>query len=371
MAKLTPEEIEELDIELFLQDEGIPHRIGRGVSGIQAQIQTCPSCGDNRWRTYFGLESGKGNCFVCNENFSKTSFIHHALGHGDEEWRLTFERIETLLKEQGWRPKRAAMVAVDINTVKLPISDPIGDDTPVARDYLTARSIPLDVARYFELRHCKHGWWLYKDGDETKMQNFQDRIIVPVFDLDGTLSTFQGRDLLGFSDRKYLFPTALPGTGRYLLNGHNCVATRHACMGEGIFDVVAIKMALDDDPELRDVAALGSFGKHLSYGDIGANDQLGRFGALKARGLKTVTIMWDGEPKALTSALDAARKLVGIGLTVRIAFLPVGKDPNEVLPEVVRNAYRKAQVYTPALDMTLRLQNPYLNPALHKRYGII
>lgn len=372
--RLTDEEVAELDIELFLQDEGIAHKVGRGSSGIQAQIQTCPDCGDSRWRCYFGLDNGWGNCFVCGKGFSRLTFVHAALGHDDTEWRKTFDRVREMLKAQGWRPKRQAMVAVDIGTVTLPISTPVSNETPEARDYLAQRSIPLDVATYFQLRHCKHGWWMFKEGEETKMQNFQDRIIVPVFDLDGQLKTFQGRDMLGFSDRKYLFPVSLPGTGRYLLNGHNCILSKHACMGEGIFDVVAIKMALDEEPDLRDVTALGSFGKHLSYGDQACNDQLGRFMLLKKRGLETVTIMWDGEPKALVAALDAAKKLVAIGIVVRIAFLPPGRDPNEVTPDVVRAAYRGAQLWTPALDMMLRLQNPYAESAgkaLQRRYGII
>lgn len=370
MEKLTEADIEELDIEFFLEREGIAHKIGRGSSGIQAQLRTCPSCGDDRWRTYFGLESGFGNCFLCEARWNKVSLIRAHLGGEEVPWHTTFEFIRELLREQGWRPKRKAMVAVNVEAVKLPISEPITDQTPAARDYLAQRSITLELADYFQLRHCAFGWWTFKDGEETKVQNFQDRVIIPVFDLDGELKTFQGRDMTGHASRKYLFPMGLPGTGRYLLNGHNCVLARHACMGEGIFDVVAIKMALDEDPDLRDVIPLGSFGKHLSSGDMKGDDQLGRFITLKNRGLETVTIMWDGEARALEAALDAARKLVAVGLKVRIALLPFDKDPNEVLPEVVRSAYRNARNYTPALDMTLRLRNPYASAAQRAHYGV-
>lgn len=370
MARLTPEEIEELDMEFYFEREGVAFRVGQGVSGLQANLQVCPECGDNRWRTYFGLESGKGNCFVCNQNFTKVSFVHAHHNHDDTQWRATFEVIEEVLREQGWRPKRQAMVAVDTSAVTLPISEPISDATPAAKAYLDQRNLPQELASYFELRYCQFGWWKFEEDGQTKTQNFQERVIIPVFDLDGTLKTFQGRDMTGLSDRKYLFPKALPGTGRYLLNGHNCVASRAACMGEGFFDVAAIKQALDEEQELRDVTALGSFGKHLSYGDMSGNDQLGRFNALRTRGLKEVTIMWDGEVKALESALDAARKLVSIGLLVRIALLPFGRDPNEVTPEVVRAAYRAAQPYTPALDIKWRLSNPYSTESLRRKYGI-
>lgn len=370
MARLTETEIDELDMEFVLERESVPFRVSRGVSGVQLHIQNCPECHDNRWRTYFGLETGRGNCFVCGQGFSKLSFIHALYEHGESDWGATFREIEELLREQGWRPKREAMVRVEVGEVKLPVSDPIPDDNGFVLDYLTQRGLGADICKYFGLRNCTFGWWVYKEGEETKMQNFQNRIIIPVCDLDGTVKTFQGRDTLGTSDRKYLFPKELPGTGRYILNGHNCVATNRACMGEGFFDVAAIKMACDDDVQLRDVCALGSFGKHLSYGDTVGDDQLGRFHSLMKRGLKELTIMWDGEVNALKAALDAAKKLITIGLKIRIALLPYEKDPNEVTADQVRAAFYGARVYNAQLDMTWRLQNPYSTPALRKKYGV-
>lgn len=371
MAKITDEELEELDMEFFLERESVPFRVSRGVSGAQLHIQTCPSCRDNRWRTYFGLDSGRGNCFVCGQGFSKLNFIHHQLDHGDNQWGDTFRAVEELLREQGWRPKRAAMVKVETGEVVLPISDPIPDANGLNLDYLEQRGITADIAKYFELRHCQFGWWKFRGEDgETKLQNFQERIIIPVFDIDGVLKTFQGRDTTGKSERKYLFPKELPGTGRYILNAHNCVASARACMGEGFFDVAAIKVAFDEDVQLRDVTALGSFGKHLSYGEPTGDDQLGRFHWLKQRGLKEVTLMWDGEVNALKAALEAAKKITGIGIKVRIALLPFERDPNEVTPDVVRAAYYGAKPYTQQLHLRWMLENPYSTPSVRKRYGV-
>lgn len=371
MGKISEEDLEELDMEFFLERESVPFRVSRGVSGVQLHIQNCPnpSCRDNRWRTYFGLETGRGNCFVCGEGFSKLRYIHDQLDH--ENWADTFREIEEILKEQGWRPKREAMVRVEIGEITLPVSDAIPDETQGNLDYLEQRGISAEIAKYFALRNCSFGWWRFKDDQgEWKMQNFSNRIIVPVCDLDGSLKTFQGRDTTGTSDRKYLFPKELPGTGRYILNGHNCMASSSACMGEGFFDVAAIKIAFDQDVQLRDVTALGSFGKHLSYGDPTGDDQLGRFHALKMRGLKTLTIMWDGEVNALKAALDAAKKITSIGIAVKIALLPYEKDPNEITAEAVRSAYYGARAYTPQLDMTWRLQSPYSSAALRKKYGV-
>lgn len=381
MSRLTREEIqEELDIEFFLERESAAYRETRGVNGVQLNIRTCPHCQDNRWRVYFGTETGLGNCFVCGVSFNKLSFIHDYLGHEDK-WAQTYRECEQVLQEQGWRPKRKAVVAVDHGEVVLPISEelPLPDGSNL--EYLERRGFDADIAKYFGFRLCEFGWWRFKDAEgKSKMQDFSDRLIIPVYDLDGKLVTFQGRDLrppvspelleMGVPERqRYLFPKELPGTGRYLYNGHNVVATDHVVMGEGAFDVAAIKVALDQDPTLRHIVPVGSFGKHLSYGSPDANDQLGRFNILKQRGIKTVTIMWDGEEKVISAALAAAKLLTGIGLTARIALLPYEKDPNEVPPHIVRQAFFAAHQWTPSLDIKWRLRNPY-SKIERARYGL-
>lgn len=363
MARLSFEQIQdELDMEFLLDRESIAYRETRGSSGIQLNIKNCPNpaCGDGRWRTYFGVDNGRGNCFVCGCSFDKVRFVHMYFDHGDD-WRSTLAVCEEVLRDQGYKPKRKAMVQVVHDNVTLPVSDPLPLADGSNLTYLEQRGFDGEIAKYFELRWCQFGWWKFKDADgNTQTQNFGNRIIIPVFDLDGTLKTFQGRDLTGTSNKKYLFPMELPGTGRYLLNGHNVVASKHVVLGEGAFDVAAIKVAFDEDPELRDVIPVGSFGKHLSFGAPNGDDQLGRFIKLKARGVETVTIMWDGEVNALRAALDAAKILTGVGLKVRIALLPFEKDPNEVTGDVVRSAFYAAQLWTPSLDIKWRLRNPYV-----------
>lgn len=347
-----------LDLEFWVQRESLAYKHTRGASGDQLNMRCCPSpdCGDERWRVYLNAESGIGNCFVCNKGYNKLTFVHTTLGG---KWADTFAHVKDALKEQGWRPKRTIQVAVDPGEVKLPFSFelPINGQNLV---YLEQRGITGELAAYFHLRYCEDAWWNFvKDDGSNGGQNFGNRVLIPVHDLDGVLKTFQGRDLTGTSDRKYLFPSGLPGTGRYLYNGHNFFASERAVLGEGAFDVFAIKIACDEDTRFRDIIPLGSFGKHLSSGDVSGNDQIGRFLKLKAKGLKEVTIMWDGEAKALVAALDAARKISALGIRAKVATLPAGKDPNEVPPHVVRDAIDRAQLYTPQLEIMWKLRNPY------------
>ena len=365
MSAEIDELAKEFDLEYWFDRESRPYKLTHGSSGEQINAQECPRCGDKRWRTYLNAESGRGNCFVCNETFSKLSFVHAALGYECEDkkaWGETFKHIRDCMADAGWRPRKKVAVNVEYEEAVLPTSFEL--PTPDGQNlvYLENRGISVDLCEYFHLRYCIRGKNEFTREDGTRgFQNFDGRVIIPVFDLDGKFVTYQGRDTTGLAgDKKYLFPAGLPGTGRYLLNGQSALRARRVVMGEGGFDVMAIKKALDEDPDLRDVVPVGSFGKHLSFGNTDGNDQLGRFRELKKSGLELVTIMWDGEWKALVAALDAAERLVQAGIAVKIAILPIDKDPNEVLPEVVRKAYREATVYSKMLSIKWRLNNPYL-----------
>ena len=358
MRTETQELSDELDLENWFDRESLPYKMSRGASGMQINAKECPSCGDTRYRVYLNAESGLGNCFVCNEPFSKLSFINKA--HGEEPWRDTYAHVKEVLAEQGWRPRRKTTAAVEHGDVKLPLSFALPTAEGQNLVYLEQRGFHGELCGYFHLRFCNEGWWNFvRDDGKPGGQKFDMRVIIPVFDLDGTLRTFQGRDITGTAERKYLFPLGLPGTGRYLLNGQNAIGVKRIVIGEGIFDVMAIKAAFDDEVTLRGVVPCGSFGKHLSYGSTDGDDQLGRLIKLRNQGLEEVTMMWDGEPKALVAALDACKIMRGIGLKCRIARLPFEKDPNEVDAGTIREAFQTAVPYDGALDLRWRLQNPY------------
>ena len=350
--------IEELDLEYWAEREGISCKRVHGHSGEQLNFKTCPACGNSNKKVYLNAETGLGNCFVCGETFNKATFINKTLGLN---WRETFSNMTDTLKEQGWRPKRETAVAVEnTDQIKLPLSFALPTDDGQNLVYLEKRGVTGEVAKYFHLRYCSDGWWNFTKADGSKSgQKFDERVIIPVYDLDGELKTFQGRDVTGTAEKRYLFPMGLPGTGAFLYNGQNALATKRIVMCEGVFDVIAAKNHLDTEPILRDVVPVGSFGKHLSYGRLDGDDQLGRLIKLKARGVSQVTMMWDGEVKALTAAITAGEIIKRIGIEVRIGLLPKDKDPNEVPASVFNAAYNDAQVLTPQLAVKWRLRNPY------------
>lgn len=339
--------IDALDMTSYLDREGIEYRETFGSRGQQLNVRCCPKCGGEGWKVFLNAETGLGNCFhgSCETKFNKYSFIQAHLGLTGA---ATVDHMKNAAAEMGWRPPRKTRVAVDIDRpdLKLPKSFAI----PIkGRNlaYLENRNITIELAEYFHLRFCHKGWFKYKQEGEEKFQKYDSRVLIPIFDLDGTMVSFQGRDITGTADRKYLFPPGYASTGSVLYNGHNVHKTNHIVIGEGAFDVFAIKAAFNWRVETRDVVPIGSFGKNLSFGSD--ESQVGKLLKLKQeRGVQTITFMWDGEPKAIKAAVEAALMLNGHGFTTRVAILPAGKDPNEASVDEVIEAFFKATHITTA-----------------------
>lgn len=335
------EAIDQIDMESWLEQEGVSFKLTRGSRGPQINVKECPHCGNSNWKVYIGQESGLGNCFVCETHFNKWKFIKESLGNLSV--REVVEHVKQYAKEQGWRPPVSKSMAVNLKTdLIIPESFPLPINGRNLK-YLQNRGITSEMAEYFALRFSKRGYFKYyaPDGKLVK-QSYANRIIIPVFDMMGDLVTFQGRDITGEAERKYLFPPGFASTGQHLYNGHNAHGARHLVLGEGVFDVVATKIALDADVQLRSVVPVGTFGKSLTHGDD--SSQLSKLMQLREHGLEVVTFMWDGEDKAIDAAIDTALLCRRHGLKARIALLPKDKDPNEVAPEVVRNAVWKAEL---------------------------
>lgn len=350
------ETLDKIDVEYWLNREGYEYKLTRGKSGVQLNVKECPVCGNSNWKVYLNQDTGLGNCFHgdCEARFSKWSFIKADLGATVTN-REVFEHIEAVAAEQGWKPKtKAKERTVRVGALKIPKSF----DLPLNGKnlkYLEDRGITLDTCREFGLKFCLKGWFEYLGPTNDKQyQNYNKRIIIPVRDLNGRLVSFQGRDITGTAEKKYLFPPGFASTGTYLYNGNNAMGYVDVVVGEGAFDVMAIHQAFQADAVLRNVGVIGSFGKHLSQG--GEESQMQEILKLKEAGMQTLTVMWDGEKAAILDAIEACLTIRGYGITAKIAILPKGCDPNEVEPEVVREAYRKARTVTSTLATQLLLK---------------
>ncbi|MPS48569.1 toprim domain-containing protein [Methylobacillus sp.] len=342
--------LDKLDVEDYLDSEGIEYKKSHGSSGLQLNLMTCPCCGSDKWKVFLNAESGLGNCFSgdCEEKFNKFKFIK---AHTGLNGRPLGEYIERIGANMGWRPKREVSTAVNMQATELiiPASFPI----PIEGHnlaYLKNRGVTTELAQYFHLRYCDKGWFKYQRDGQDKFMPFGGRVIIPIFDLEGELVSFQGRDITGTAEQKYMFPPGFSVTGKHLYNGHNVIATKRVLLCEGVFDVIAAKAALDEEESLRDVVPIASFGKHISY------DQFSRFAELYAKGVREVTFMWDSEQVAIDDAIAAGLELRSRGFNVRIAILPPGKDPNEVPAAVVREKFWGATTLDPIKAVTLKME---------------
>lgn len=335
------EAIGKLDIEQWLDYQGIEYRKTRGSRGEQLNIKECPCCGDRRYKVYINAETGLGNCFDgdCQKTFCKWTFIKAHMPEASHAQLI--EHIKDMASQQGWRPKRHVETAVNLNT-QLVLPDSIAlPHQGRNMKYLDNRGITGGVAQYFHLRYSHAGVFKYEQDGKRRIQDYSRRIIIPVFDLAGDLVSFQGRDITGEAAKKYLFPPGFASTGSILYNGHNAIRAKHVVVGEGVFDVAAIKIAFMGNQALRQVEPVGSFGKHLSGGSD--DSQIAKLSELRENGLEAVTFMWDGESRAILDAIDAALEVRRLGLLTRVAILPKDKDPNEVPAAVVRETFLKAE----------------------------
>ncbi len=356
--------LNEIDFETWLDDEDVTYRKTVGKHGQEFNIRECPVCGGNEWKVYINARTNLGVCFhgshPLDMQFNKWRFMSETMDMKGREFVAYLEHTHDRL---GGAPKPVAMLesmTVTDGEVLLPNHDCFTPTQPLPA-YLAERGVTHGLARYFDFRMChsdaSHMYW--DDANAMfRTQSFNDRILIPIYDLDGQLRTFQGRDVLGTAEKKYLFPATLPASGRFLYNGFNAIGKETVVVGEGAFDVLGIKRALfNESPLAAIVEPIGTFGMSLSGGmTTAAQDQMGEFIKLKQAGLKTVVMMWDSEDKTIKHLIDAITRLRAIGLIVKVAALPDGYDPGDAPQKMIINAYYRAKLADNRLKMALRIK---------------
>ena len=317
--------LDKINIETFLDREAVDYRPSYGTKGLQLNLTECPACGEGGRKTYVNAETGLGNCFhgACGMKFNKFKLLKAVSGLSGADFD---NFVKAVAEEQGWMPKkeRPELVLADLKLPSKLFPLPVNGQN---LQYLQDRGVSLDSCKWFNLAYCHGGWWGYKLDDGTeKWVSYDQRIIIPIADLDGKLVSFQGRDITGEKLPKYLFPIGYAVAGSHLYNAHTFQegVHTHAVVGEGAFDAIAVHQATDGIPECAAMLALATFGMHLSGGEDG---QIAKFIKLHERGLRTITFLWDGESKAMSYAIKCGLLLTGVGFTVRIGRLPAGYDP--------------------------------------------
>lgn len=298
----------------------------------------------------FSVSTTKGkfyHCFVCKESGDVFTFLQKRLG---VDWptavRMVAEKSGIELREVSSRregpdprePLWEANAAAQQYFQRVLWEDALGAP---ARDYLASRDIPRTVADRFGLgyapreiglmraylasigiddaRMLEAGLLARREENEEPRPRFRARLIFPIHDVSGRVAGFGGR-LLGPGEPKYLNTAESPvfskGDLLYNLNeARNAIRkANRVIVVEGYFDVIRLAAAGIENV----VAPLGT-----ALTDEHAN-KLQRYS-------KQVVVLYDADPPGLRATFRAAKVLLRHRMSVSVATLPEGEDPDTLV----------------------------------------
>jgi len=209
-----------------------------------------------------------------------------------------------------------------------------------ARAYLEKRGMPPEVIEEFQLGYAPDSWdflsrqlaghlpqLLREAGlviprkNEGHYDRFRDRILFPIFDINGHVIGFGGR-ILGEGQPKYLNTDRTPlfDKGRSLFGlyqNRDAIRRGKKCLVvEGNFDLLSLVAH-----GIRNVVA--PLGTALTQQHI-----------RKLKGYADEAIMlFDGDPAGLKAALRAVPLFLDEMMTAKVAVLPAKHDPDSFLQE--------------------------------------
>lgn len=322
--------------------------IGRDVKLVKAgrEFKGCCPFHDEKSASFtVNDEKGFGHCFGCGAHVDALDWLTRRYG-------MTFiDAVRQLAEAAGMdMPERSAEAAAQaariaglrptlVSAAGLYSAALLGADGTGARDWLAARGIGAAQIEAFGLGWCGADGGLNGQGFTRAdllatgligrsekgfvYPRFKARVMIPVCDARGRVTSFAGRRIDGEKDRKYIngAETALFDKGDTLFNLHRAAPHVHAAgrvvVVEGPLDVVAMEGA--GLPETCAPMGTALTDKHLL-----------RLWRLHHRPV----LMFDGDAaghKAAVRACMVAMPLLGPGRALAIAVLPAGIDPDEMI----------------------------------------
>ncbi len=211
-----------------------------------------------------------------------------------------------------------------------------------AREYLKNRGILSETINFFNLGYAKQqrkdlvkaathqGWTiqqlvdagLIKNEDYGPQDRFWNRILFPIYNVQGFPVGFGGRSLSNEHQPKYLNSpgTILYNKSRILFNldkaRQSITGKQSALLVEGYMDVLMLHQNGIEN-------VLASSGTSLSEEHT----------SLLKRYTPEVVIVFDGDASGLQAAQRGLQRLIAEDIRVRIAILPKGDDPDSFVKE--------------------------------------
>jgi len=234
----------------------------------------------------------------------------------------------------------------------------VGPDGQAAKAYLDRRGLSADTAQTFGL-----GWaaergnrlfdaarslgqpipWLVQlgllkeDGSGRVYDFFRGRLMIPIRDRLGRVVGFGGRLLAEKSG----------ADGRPVAKYVNTPETPLFHKGQIIYALDLAMEAVRKQKELHlvegytDVMAAHQEGYPITCAVLGTQTTEDHAALVRRSGVKRVVLVFDGDDAGRAAARKALRGLLPLGIGIRIAELPGGQDPGDLLvTEEGREAYR-------------------------------
>lgn len=252
----------------------------------------CPFCKHHKPKLVVNVETGNYNCWTCHPATKGRTPVTLLKKLG-----ASYQHIKEMASYFSVRLKPSE-AEEEVVSVTLPsefvslIHNSNSLDHKRAMSYLRSRNISMSDIQKYNIGYCQTG-------------RYQDRIIVPSYNKNGTLNYFIARSLDPNANKKYDAPSCKKSEIIGMENMINWSVPVILC--EGAFDAIAIK---------RNAVPL--FGKTIPKSLMLK---------LVESEVKTVYLALDKD--ALMEALDLSQKLISYGKEVYLLDLN-GKDPSQI-----------------------------------------
>lgn len=315
----TVERVRQVPISAILEGEGIDFkRVGREA------VTLCPWHNDSHPSLTINDDKNLCFCFACGGGSDGIAYIQQKFGLGfAEAVERIAEKHNIFVEHDNLDPAEALRIAQQRrdalsrlreqhDSFRAAIKSDVGFP---ARQWLLQRGIQPAAAKHFEI-----GW--------APVGYFNSRVTIPIHDHRGTLVGFTGRQIDDtFSEQKYKNSSAseIFDKGSLIFNEHRAAQEArlagYLVFVEGHFDVISMWQY-----GLKNVVA--------TQGTAGPTIQSMR---RLMRQCRRFVLCYDGDQgghKAIEHFVKAAGPLVTSGeLTLTIAKMPEGKDPDECIRE--------------------------------------
>lgn len=334
----TIKQVREVSFTQVLKDQHIPYKkVGREA------VTLCPWHNDSKPSLTVNDEKNFCYCFVCQIGCDPIGYLRQKLGIGFAEAIITIAESNNIivsyenadpvkaLEEVKKRKDNAVYIQRQHQVFRENIKHPRASRI---RDFLDKRDILPSTSKYFELGYSLDGM-------------FADRITVPIHDHRGGLVGFTGRATKQEAKPKYKNSenNEFFDKSKIIFNEHRALKYASECDGlifvEGHFDVISLWQH-----NIRNVVATQGTAPPLETTLRRLSNRTKRF-----------ILCYDGDEGgkiATENFINVARSMACKGeISVFVASLPTGKDPEECMKDESVDFYNILEGAMPWIDWQL------------------